>query len=92
MHVNLSTTVVNHVNCQVVINLLFYSQIAPIYLISCVKHGIGLLEILLYKQPAYHSQVLLKNIEICRMYDLDTVSSNAMKVILVSDLPFSYNL
>ncbi|XP_076886422.1 nuclear pore complex protein NUP85-like [Bidens hawaiensis] len=55
-------------------------QIAPIYLISCVKHGIGLLEILLYKQPAYHSQVLLKNIEICRMYDLDTVSSNAMKI------------
>ncbi|KAI3822450.1 hypothetical protein L1987_10040 [Smallanthus sonchifolius] len=55
-------------------------QIAPIYLISCVKHGVGLLEILLYKQPAYHSQVLLKNIEICRMYDLDNVSSNAMKI------------
>ncbi|KAF5773318.1 putative nucleoporin [Helianthus annuus] len=55
-------------------------QIAPIYLISCVKHGVGLLEILLYKQPAYHSQVLLKNIEICRMYDLDSVSSNAMKI------------
>lgn len=57
-------------------------QIAPIYLISCVKHGVGLLEILLYKQPVYHSQVLLKNIEICRMYDLDSVSSNAMKVNL----------
>ncbi|KAK9079454.1 hypothetical protein SSX86_001125 [Deinandra increscens subsp. villosa] len=55
-------------------------QIAPIYLISCTKHGVGLLEILLYKQPAYHSQVLLKNIEICRMYDLDSVSSNAMKI------------
>ncbi|KAL8216880.1 hypothetical protein R6Q57_023717 [Mikania cordata] len=55
-------------------------QIAPIYLISCMKHGLGLLEILLYKQPAYHSQVLLKNIEICRMYDLDSESSNAMKI------------
>nr|XP_043613650.1 nuclear pore complex protein NUP85 [Erigeron canadensis] len=55
-------------------------QIAPIYLISCMKHGVGLLEILLYKQPVYHSQVLLKNIEICRMYDLDNVSSNAMKI------------
>ncbi|XP_024986619.1 nuclear pore complex protein NUP85 [Cynara cardunculus var. scolymus] len=55
-------------------------QIAPIYLISCVKHGVGLLEILLYKQPVYHSQVLLKNIEICRLYDLDSVSANAMKI------------
>ncbi|CAI9289408.1 unnamed protein product [Lactuca saligna] len=56
-------------------------QIAPIYLISCMKHGVGLLEILLYKQPVYHSQVLLKNIEICRLYDLDSVSANAMKIV-----------
>lgn len=55
-------------------------QIAPIYLISCMKHGVGLLEILLYKQPVYHTQVLLKNIEICRLYDLDSVSANAMKI------------
>lgn len=55
-------------------------QIAPIYLISCMKHGVGLLEILLYRQPVYHSQVLLKNIEICRLYDLDSVSANAMKI------------
>ncbi|KAK1367795.1 Nuclear pore complex protein Nup85 [Heracleum sosnowskyi] len=55
-------------------------QIAPIYLASCKKQGMGLLEILLYKQPVGHNQVLLKNIEICRMYELDNVGSNAMKI------------
>ncbi|CAH1441125.1 unnamed protein product [Lactuca virosa] len=40
----------------------------------------SLQEILLYKQPVYHSQVLLKNIEICRLYDLDSVSENVMKI------------
>ncbi|KAL4592262.1 hypothetical protein LXL04_005250 [Taraxacum kok-saghyz] len=60
-------------------------QIAPIYLISCMKHGVGLLEILLYKQPVYHSQILLKNIEICRLYDLDSASANAMKIAGVHD-------
>lgn len=55
-------------------------QIAPIYLISCMKQGMGLLEILLYKQPVHHHQVLLKNIEICRLYELDGVGSNVMKI------------
>ncbi|XP_038711707.1 nuclear pore complex protein NUP85 isoform X2 [Tripterygium wilfordii] len=55
-------------------------QIAPIYLASCMKQGIGLLEILLYRQPFQHNQLLLKNVEICRLYELDSVSSNIMKV------------
>ncbi|XP_044463513.1 nuclear pore complex protein NUP85 [Mangifera indica] len=55
-------------------------QIAPIYLASCMKQGIGLLEILLYRQPVYHNQLLLKSIEICRLYELDSVSSNIMKI------------
>ncbi|KAK2661258.1 hypothetical protein Ddye_007791 [Dipteronia dyeriana] len=55
-------------------------QIAPIYLTSCMQLGMGLLEILLYKQPVYNNQLLLKNIEICRLYELDSVSSNIMKI------------
>ncbi|KAK2981337.1 hypothetical protein RJ640_012269 [Escallonia rubra] len=55
-------------------------QIAPIYLTSCIKQGMGLLEILLSKQPVHHNQVLLKNLEICRLYELERVSSNIMKV------------
>ncbi|XP_052211367.1 nuclear pore complex protein NUP85 [Diospyros lotus] len=55
-------------------------QIAPIYLTSCVKQGISLLEILLYKHPVQHNQILLKNIEICRLYELDHVSSKIMKI------------
>ncbi|CAN6540022.1 unnamed protein product [Malus baccata var. baccata] len=55
-------------------------QIAPIYLTSCTKQGMALLEILLYKLPIQHNETLLKNIEICRLYELDTVSSNIMKI------------
>ncbi|KAA8521842.1 hypothetical protein F0562_012536 [Nyssa sinensis] len=55
-------------------------QIAPIYLTSCMKQGMGLLEILLSKQDLQHNQILLKNIEICRLYELDSVSSNIMKI------------
>ncbi|KAK9983034.1 hypothetical protein SO802_032559 [Lithocarpus litseifolius] len=55
-------------------------QIAPIYLASCIKQGMGLLEILLSKQPVQNNQVLLKIIEICRLYELDSVSSNIMKI------------
>ncbi|KAM6559555.1 hypothetical protein CsatA_028794 [Cannabis sativa] len=55
-------------------------QIAPIYLISCMKQGMGLLELLLYKQSVQNNELLLKNIEICRLYDLDSVSSNIMKI------------
>ncbi|KAM7493328.1 hypothetical protein LguiB_027937 [Lonicera macranthoides] len=55
-------------------------QIAPIYLTSCMKQGMGLLEILLYMQPVQHNHVLLKNLEICRLYELDSVSSSLMKI------------
>ncbi|KAG5540709.1 hypothetical protein RHGRI_020817 [Rhododendron griersonianum] len=55
-------------------------QIAPIYLASCTKQGMALLKILLYKQPVHHNQILLKNIEICRLYELHKVSSKMMKI------------
>lgn len=35
-------------------------QIAPIYLMSCMKQGMGLLEFLICKQPVHHNQGLLK--------------------------------
>ncbi|CAJ1972241.1 unnamed protein product [Sphenostylis stenocarpa] len=55
-------------------------QIAPIYLTSCMKQGMGLLENLLSRQSVQHNNVLLKNIEICRLYELDHISSNIMKI------------
>ncbi|KAK9683763.1 hypothetical protein RND81_10G163100 [Saponaria officinalis] len=55
-------------------------QIAPVYLSSCMKSGLGLLEILLYRQPVQYKQGLLKNLEICRLYELETISSNIMKI------------
>uniref|UniRef100_A0A803LBN7 Nuclear pore complex protein Nup85 n=1 Tax=Chenopodium quinoa TaxID=63459 RepID=A0A803LBN7_CHEQI len=54
-------------------------QIAPVYLTSC-KPGIGMLEILLYRQPVHFKQGLLKSLEICCLYELDDVSSNIMKI------------
>ncbi|CAI0441388.1 unnamed protein product [Linum tenue] len=55
-------------------------QIAPIYLTSCMRQGMGMLEILLLKQPVQENQVLLKNLEICRLYELDGVSSRLMEI------------
>ncbi|KAG8381852.1 hypothetical protein BUALT_Bualt05G0015800 [Buddleja alternifolia] len=55
-------------------------NIAPIYLTSCMKQGLGLLENLLYKQPVQHHQVLVKSIEICRLNGLDFVSYDMMKI------------
>lgn len=37
-----------------------FLQIAPTYLASCQKQGLGLLEKLLYMQPVQHYLVLLK--------------------------------
>ncbi|XP_047325909.1 nuclear pore complex protein NUP85 [Impatiens glandulifera] len=54
-------------------------QIAPIYLISCMKQGIGLLETLLYKQSVQQNQ-LLKTMEICRLYELGNMSSTVMRI------------
>ncbi|KAB1204357.1 Nuclear pore complex protein Nup85 [Morella rubra] len=56
------------------------TEIAPIYLTSCMKQGVGLLEILLSKQPVQHRQILLKIVEICRLNELHSVSSNIMKI------------
>uniref|UniRef100_A0A1D1YN61 Nuclear pore complex protein Nup85 n=1 Tax=Anthurium amnicola TaxID=1678845 RepID=A0A1D1YN61_9ARAE len=55
-------------------------QIAPTYLASCPKQGLGLLEILLYKQPIQHYALLLKDLEICRLYELENISSSVMKI------------
>lgn len=60
-------------------------QIAPVYLSSCMKQGMGMLETVLSKQALQHDQVLLKSIEICRLYELGTVSSNLMKITGVHD-------
>lgn len=106
------------------ISMLYCLQIAPVYLTSCMKQGMGLLEILLCKQPVQHNELLHKvksssfglffyhctnmsvysvirllfsvflwsthwlivctiawqNLEICRLYELDDVSSHIMKV------------
>ncbi|KAL2940128.1 Nuclear pore complex protein NUP85 [Bienertia sinuspersici] len=44
------------------------------------RSGLGMLEILLYRQPVSFKQGLLKNLEICRLYELESVSSNIMKI------------
>ncbi|KAK9101090.1 hypothetical protein Scep_024520 [Stephania cephalantha] len=55
------------------------SEIAPVYLMSCATQGMRLLEILLYKQPVQQNKILLKTLEICRLYELDSISSDIMK-------------
>ncbi|XP_039849041.1 nuclear pore complex protein NUP85-like isoform X3 [Panicum virgatum] len=55
-------------------------QIAPTYLSSCLNQGLGLLEILLLKQPIQDNRLVLKTMEICRLYELDNVSANIMKI------------
>lgn len=48
--------------------MVLFVQIAPVYLSSCMKHGMGLLEILLYKQPVQHKELLLKVIGLERLF------------------------
>ncbi|KAJ0251916.1 Nuclear pore complex protein NUP85 [Hirschfeldia incana] len=55
-------------------------QIAPVYLSSCEKQGLGLLELLFYKQPVQDNQLLIKSLEICRLYELSYVSAKLMKI------------
>lgn len=43
---------------------LFIVQIAPVYLMSCIKQGMGLLEILLYKQ-SFRSNRHLHKVDFC---------------------------
>lgn len=54
-------------------------QIAPTYLSSCLNQGLGLLEILLLNQPIQDNRLVLKTLEICRLYELEDVSTNIMK-------------
>lgn len=37
-----------------------FLQIAPVYLSSCEKQGLGLLELLFYRQPVQDNQLLIK--------------------------------
>ncbi|CAN6911520.1 hypothetical protein Bca4012_086730 [Brassica carinata] len=55
-------------------------QIAPVYLSSCKKQGLGLLELLFYRQPVQDNQLLIKSLEICRLYELSYVSAKLMKI------------
>ncbi|KAG5412904.1 hypothetical protein IGI04_000471 [Brassica rapa subsp. trilocularis] len=55
-------------------------QIAPVYLSSCEKQGLGLLELLFYRQPVQDKQLLIKSLEICRLYELGYVSAKLMKI------------
>ncbi|GER32145.1 nuclear pore complex protein Nup85 [Striga asiatica] len=65
---------------QILSSHAFTWNIAPIYLTSCMKQGLHLLEKLLYKQPVQYHQVLQKSIEICRLNGLDYLSSKIMKI------------
>ncbi|XP_048227798.1 nuclear pore complex protein NUP85 isoform X2 [Ricinus communis] len=68
------------VYAQVLSSHILTWQIAPIYLISCIKQGMGLLESLLYRQPVQYNELLIKNLEICRLNELDSVSRDIMKI------------
>jgi hypothetical protein len=99
---------------NVVISCIVGSQIAPTYLSSCLNQGLGLLEILLLKQPIQDNRLVLKvlhfcilalpkilllllpntvseqALEICRLYELENVSTNIMKVNIVSNACTSF--
>ncbi|XP_010526106.1 PREDICTED: nuclear pore complex protein NUP85 isoform X2 [Tarenaya hassleriana] len=55
-------------------------QIAPVYLASCEKQGLGLLEMLFYRQHVQLDQLLIKSLEICRLYELNNVGAKLMKI------------
>ncbi|XP_020575368.1 nuclear pore complex protein NUP85 [Phalaenopsis equestris] len=55
-------------------------QIAPSYLLSCPKQGLGLLENLLFKQSVQNYQTVLKNLEICQLNELYGISSSIKKI------------
>ncbi|CAM8967482.1 unnamed protein product [Rhodiola kirilowii] len=76
--INLATFIFFH--SALLSNIFILNQIAPIYLASCMKQGMPLLEKLLSYQPVVNNNLLLKILEICRLYQLDNVSMNIMKV------------
>ncbi|XP_057855455.2 nuclear pore complex protein NUP85 isoform X2 [Cryptomeria japonica] len=70
------------VYAQVLSSHSFTWQIAPIYLASCPRQGLGFLEILLLRQPvAGDNQLALKVLEICRLYELDAVGKSILKIV-----------
>lgn len=70
------------VYAQVLSSHSFTWQIAPIYLASCPRQGLRLLEILLLRQPfAGDNRLALKALEICRLYELDDVGISIMKIV-----------
>ncbi|KAH9301604.1 hypothetical protein KI387_013187, partial [Taxus chinensis] len=70
------------VYAQVLSSHSFTWQIAPIYLASCPRQGLGLLEILLFKQPyTVDNRSALKVLEICRLYELDDVGKSIMQIV-----------
>lgn len=70
------------VYAQVLSSHYFTWQLAPIYLASCPRQGLRLLEILLLRQPfAGDNRLALKALEICRLYELDDVGISIMKIV-----------
>jgi nuclear pore complex protein Nup85 len=70
------------VYAQVLSSHSFTWQMAPIYLASCPRQGLRLLEILLLRQPfTRDSRLALKALEICRLYELDAVGISIMKIV-----------
>ncbi|KAK8964724.1 Nuclear pore complex protein Nup85 [Platanthera guangdongensis] len=68
------------VYAQVLFSHSLTSQIAPTYLASCPKQGLGLLEISLSRQPVQNYTLILKDLEICRLYELDKICSFVKKI------------
>lgn len=70
------------VYAQVLSSHSFTWQIAPIYLASCPRQGLRLLEILLLRQPfTGDNRLALKGLEICRQYELNAVGVSIMKIV-----------
>ncbi|XP_024537188.1 nuclear pore complex protein NUP85 isoform X2 [Selaginella moellendorffii] len=61
-------------------------QLAPVYLAACPNRGLGMLEALLMKQSCSNQKLALKALEICRLYELDTVSTAIARAVGVHSL------
>ncbi|XP_024523777.1 nuclear pore complex protein NUP85-like [Selaginella moellendorffii] len=61
-------------------------QLAPVYLAACPKQGLGMLEALLMKQSCSNQKLALKALEICRLYEPDTVSTAIARAVGVHSL------
>lgn len=70
--------------------LILVSQIAPIYLTSCAKQGIGFLETLLYSQAVQHNGVLLKVIGTCYTAKIFSCSTSKISSDLASSFEYEF--